>query len=210
MKNPQILRAARRPPQRPQTPPHHRRRGAGTTTAPEATTGATLERMVSSARTTRPDPDILATGLGGAGSLPTEERARNVALATITRASIPVDEDLALKCWKDNGCDTGTGGKLKVGLADGFGGNIARQIFKMEFILQALTYPEIGQIGYTDANLDTQKAISDVQSFAAQDYDVIVSYPDAGEALVPAYKAATGQGAQGGAVVGRQDRCAGF
>ena len=66
----------------------------------------------------------------------------------------------------------------------------------MEWILQALTYPEIGHIAYTDANLDTQKAISDVQSFAAQDYDMIVSYPDAGEALVPAYKAATGQGAK--------------
>jgi len=143
-----------------------------------------------------PDPDILAKGLGGAGSLPEEERARNVALATIARASIPVDEDLALKCWKENGCDTGTGGKLKVGLADGFGGNIARQTFKMEFILQALTYPEIGQIGYTDANLDTQKAISDVRSFAAQGYNVILSFPDAGEALVPAYKAATDQGAQ--------------
>ena len=111
-----------------------------------------------------------------------------------------------MKCWKDNGCDTGTGGKLKVGLADGFGGNIARQIFKMEFILQALTYPDIGHIAYTDANLDTQKAISDVQSFAAQDYDVIVSYPDAGEALVPAYKAATDQGAKVVSVVGRQDR----
>ena len=101
-----------------------------------------------------------------------------------------------MKCWENNGCDTGTGGDLKVGLADGFGGNIARQIFKMEFILQALTYPEIGEIGYTDANLDTQKAISDVRSFAAQGYDVILSYPDAGEALVPAYRAATEQGAQ--------------
>jgi ribose transport system substrate-binding protein len=143
-----------------------------------------------------PDPDILAQGLGGAGSLPEEERARNIALATIARASIPVDEDLALQCWEDNGCDTGTGGELKVGLADGFGGNIARQIFKMEFILQALSYPEVGEIGYTDANLDTQKAISDVRSFAAQGYDVIVSFPDAGEAMVPAYRAATEQGAQ--------------
>jgi ribose transport system substrate-binding protein len=143
-----------------------------------------------------PDPAIIATGLGGAGSLPTEERARNVVLATLARASTEVDHDLALKCWQDNGCDTGTGGELKVGLADGFGGNIARQIFKMEFILQALTYPEIGEIGYTDANLDSNKAISDVRSFAAQGYDVIVSFPDAGEALVPAYKSATEQGAQ--------------
>jgi ribose transport system substrate-binding protein len=99
-----------------------------------------------------------------------------------------------MKCWNENGCDTGTGGELKVGLADGFGGNIARQIFKMEFILQALTYPEIGEIAYTDANLDTQKAISDVRSFAARDFDIIISYPDAGEALVPAYKAAMEQG----------------
>ena len=120
----------------------------------------------------------------------------NIALATTARASMPVDEDLALKCWEENGCDTGTGGELKVGLADGFGGNIARQIFKMEFILQALTYPEIGEIGYTDANLDTQKAISDVRSFAAQDFDIIISYPDAGEALVPAYRAAIEEGAK--------------
>ena len=120
----------------------------------------------------------------------------NIVLATLARASTTVDEDLAMKCWNENGCQTGTGGPLKVGLADGFGGNIARQIFKMEFILQALTYPEIGEIGYTDANLDTQKAISDVRSFAAQGYDVIVSFPDGGEALVPAYKSATEQGAQ--------------
>jgi ribose transport system substrate-binding protein len=169
---------------------------AGGTTAPATGgEGATLTDGEFGENYT-PDPEILAKGLGGAGSLPTEERARNVALATITRASIEVDEDLALKCWQENGCDTGTGGKLKVGLADGFGGNVARQIFKMEFILQALTYPEIGHIGYTDANLDTQKAISDVRSFAAQDYDVILSFPDAGEAMVPAYKAATDQGAQ--------------
>ncbi len=168
---------------------------AAPTTAGGGEAGATLKDGDFGEKYT-PDPAILAKGLGGAGSLPTEERARNIALATITRAGTTVDEDLALKCWKDNGCDTGTGGKLKVGLADGFGGNIARQIFKMEFILQALTYPEIGHIAYTDANLDTQKAISDVQSFAAQNYDVIISYPDAGEALVPAYKAATGQGAK--------------
>src|SRR4029079_11081223 len=114
----------------------------------------------------------------------------------IARAGMESDQDLALKCWQDNKCETGTGGETTACLADGFGGNVARQLFKMEFILQALTYPEIGEIGYTDANLDTQKAISDVRSFAAQGYDVILSYPDAGEALVPAYRAATEQGAQ--------------
>ena len=134
--------------------------------------------------------------MAGPNGLPGEERARNIALATAARAEMPVDEDLAMKCWEENGCETGTGGELKVGLADGFGGNIARQIFKMEFILQALTYPEIGEIGYTDANLDTQKAISDVRSFAARDFDIIISYPDAGEALVPAYRAAMDEGSK--------------
>ena len=143
-----------------------------------------------------PDPQLLVTGMGGPAGLPEEERARNIVLATVARAGMPVDEDLAMKCWNENGCDTGTGGKLKVGLADGFGGNIARQTFKMEFILQALTYPEIGEIAYTDANLDTQKAISDVRSFAARDFDIIISYPDAGEAMVPAYKAAMEQGSK--------------
>ena len=143
-----------------------------------------------------PDPELVITGLAGPHGLPSEERARNIVLATIDRAGIPVDEDLAFECWQNDGCDTGTGGELKVALADGFGGNIARQIFKMEFILQALTYPEIGEIAYTDANLDTQKAISDVRSFAARDFDVIISFPDAGDALVPAYRAATEQGAK--------------
>jgi len=142
-----------------------------------------------------PEPALIDTAIAGPSGLPSEERARNVVLATIARAELPVDFDLAFECWQNNGCDTGTGGELKVGLADGFGGNIARQTFKMEFILQALTYPEIGEIAYTDANLDTQKAISDVRSFAARDFDIIVSYPDAGEALVPAYRAAMEQGA---------------
>ena len=187
------LRATELPPARRlprhEAPPAPERRPAATSYGGTLADGEFGESYI-------PDPDILAQGLGGAGSLPEEERARNIALATIARASIPVDEDLALQCWEENGCDTGTGGELKVGLADGFGGNIARQIFKMEFILQALTYPEIGEIGYTDANLDTQKAISDVRSFAAQGYDVILSFPDAGEAMVPAYRAATEQGAQ--------------
>ena len=146
--------------------------------------------------TYNPSQATIDTGMAGTNGLPSEERARNIALATAARAELPYDEELAMKCWNENGCDTGTGGELKVGLADGFGGNIARQIFKMEFILQALSYPEIGEIAYTDANLDTQKAISDVRSMAARDFDIIISYPDAGEALVPAYRAAMDQGAK--------------
>jgi ribose transport system substrate-binding protein len=143
-----------------------------------------------------PDAALLEQALGGAASLPEGEMEKNIVLAGVARASLPVDEDLALQCWQNDGCDTGTDGELVVGLADGFGGNVARQLFKMEFILQALTYPEIGEIVYTDANLDTQKAISDVRAMAARGVDIIVSYPDAGEALLPAYRAASQQGSQ--------------
>jgi ribose transport system substrate-binding protein len=165
------------------------------TAASDATDwGATLTDGEFGENYSNPDPAMIDTGMAGPTGLPSEERARNIALATVIRAATPVDQDLALECWQNNGCETGTGGPLKVGLADGFGGNIARQIFKMEFILQALTYPEIGEIAYTDANLDTQKAISDVRSFAARGFDIIISYPDAGDALVPAYRAAMEQG----------------
>jgi ribose transport system substrate-binding protein len=130
----------------------------------------------------------------GKDGLPTDPMARNIVLAALTRSATKVDEAKALECWKKNSCETGTGGKLTVGLADGFGGNVARQMFKMEFIMQALTYKDIGKIVYTDANLDAQKAISDMRSMIAQGVNVIVSYPDAGKALLPVYRQATQRG----------------
>ena len=135
-----------------QTPTTTAAGGATSSGAAASDLGATLKDGQYNENYT-PSQEILTKGLAGAGSLPAEERARNVALATLDRAEKPVDEDLALKCWKENGCKTGTNGKLKVGLADGFGGNIARQIFKMEFILQALTYPEIGEIAFCVSRL---------------------------------------------------------
>ena len=116
---------------------------------------------------------------GTPAALPKNIIQKSIALAALVRASKKVNEDLAYKCWKQNICSTGTGGKITVGEADGFGGNPARQLFKMQFILQALTYPQIGKIIYTDANLNTQKAISDVRSMIAQGVNAIVSYPDA-------------------------------
>ena len=61
------------------------------------------------------------------------------------RAEKKVNQNLALRCWKSNGCKTGTNGKLTVAYVEGFGENVYRNISKMEFI-QALTYPEIGEI----------------------------------------------------------------
>jgi ABC-type sugar transport system substrate-binding protein len=137
------------------------------------------------------DPDVLTKSIGTAEGVP------QIALAAIYRAGLPVDQermDLAVKCWQEKICDTGTGGPLTVALADGFGENFWRQMTHMEFILQALTYPEIGKIIYVTALGDTQRSISDFRSLVAQDVDIIVGFPDAGEALLPAVREATERG----------------
>jgi ABC-type sugar transport system substrate-binding protein len=141
------------------------------------------------------DPALLAKALGSESA----EGVPEPVLAAIVRAGIPVDDAMlekALECWSEKTCDTGTGGELTVALADGFGENVWREVTHMEFVLQALTYPEIGEIIYTSAQGDTQKAISDFRSLIAQGVDVIVTFPDAGEALLPTAKEATAQGIQ--------------
>ena len=137
------------------------------------------------------DPAVLKKAVGTTEGIP------QIALAAFYRAGLPVDQkmqDLAVKCWKELVCDTGTGGKVTVALVDGFGENFWRQMTHMEFVLQALTYPEIGKIIYTTAHSDTQKSISDLRSLIAQHVDIIVGFPDAGEALLPTVREATKQG----------------
>jgi ribose transport system substrate-binding protein len=128
--------------------------------------------------------------------LPKDQTSRDIALAALGRADRKVNLDLALKCWKNNGCDTGTGGKLKVAYIEQFGENTYREMSKMEFILQALTYPSIGKISYSSAHVDFTKAIADWKAAIAQHYDVIVTYPDFGDAMIPVMKEATDAGIQ--------------
>lgn len=134
------------------------------------------------------DPEVLLKTMG------TTEGVPDVALAAFYRAGQPISDEmaeLALQCWRDKECDTGTGGDVTVALADGFGENVWRELTHMEMILQALTYPEIGRIVYTTAMFDTQQAIADIRGLIAQDVDIIVGFPDAGEALLPVIREAT-------------------
>jgi ribose transport system substrate-binding protein len=126
--------------------------------------------------------------------LPTNPTARNIALAGLGRADKKVDLNLALRCWKSNGCKTGTGGDLTVAYVEGFGENVYRNISKMEFILQALTYPEVGEIIYTSAKSNPQQALTDFRAAIAKGVDVIVTYPDFGDAMLPVFKEATRKG----------------
>ena len=136
----------------------------------------------------------LAHTLFKATLLPKETMSRNIALAGLGRADRKVNEALALKCWKNNGCTTGTKGKLTVAYIEQFGENVYRQMSKMEFILQALTYPEVGKIIYSSAHSDFTKAFADWKAALAQGVDLIVTYPDFGDAMIPVMKQATDAG----------------
>jgi ABC-type sugar transport system substrate-binding protein len=65
---------------------------------------------------------------------------------------------------------------------------------KMEFILQALTYPKIGKIIYMSAHSDLNQAIADFKSVIAQHVSAIVTYPDFGDAMIPVFQQATKAG----------------
>jgi ribose transport system substrate-binding protein len=123
--------------------------------------------------------------------LPGNKMARNIALAGLGRADKKVNLNLALRCWKSNGCSTGTRGKLTVAYVEGFGENVYRQMSKMEFILQALTYKSIGRIIYTSAHSNPQQALTDFRAAISQGVDVIVTYPDFGDAMLPVFREAT-------------------
>ena len=140
---------------------------------------------------------MIEKALFDATLLPSDPVAQQVALAAFARADDPVDQDLALECWQNNGCDTGTGGELTVAYVEPFGENVYREMSKMEFILQALTYPEIGEIIYTSSNVFSATPgdpLADFRSAIAQGADVIVNFPDIGEAYLPVFQEATEAG----------------
>ncbi|WP_426245400.1 substrate-binding domain-containing protein [Nocardioides sp. LHG3406-4] len=83
---------------------------------------------------------------------------------------------------------------MTVALADGFGGNSWRKITRAVFEAEAAKCPNIEKVLYTDAQGDTQKAIADINSLVAQGVDIIVTFVDGGEALLPTIKKATAAG----------------
>lgn len=129
-------------------------------------------------------------------SLGTTENINPVVAESFKRAAAgltPEQRELAMKCWKDSVCETGQG-DVVVALADGFGENVWRQVTKMEFIVEALSYPNISKIIYTSGRNDPTKSISDLRSLIAQGVNVIVVFADASTALLPTIKEATEAG----------------
>jgi ribose transport system substrate-binding protein len=137
------------------------------------------------------DPALVEKALGPVD--PSDEESWNIILASIARAEQDLDQatiDKAMECWNSQECDTGTGGEIVMGYADGGGDtvNVWRAVSHMEAILQALTYEEIGTIVSTEANFggptfDPTIAENDIRFLINRGVDFIVGYPDIGVGL---------------------------
>lgn len=134
------------------------------------------------------DPALVEKALGPVE--PSAAESWNIVLASIARASQDLDDATiatAMDCWNNSECDTGSGGELVMGYADGGGKtvNVWRGVSRMEAILQALSYPEIGKIVTTEANfgLEGGDPVSDIQFLIQYPVSFIVGYPDIGAGL---------------------------
>jgi len=189
--------------------------GAGDTTTTEAPDEPTTTDAPSEPTTTEDVGDTTTTGGGEDNPLaefgedptaadmalvekalgpvePSDEDSWNIILAAVARADQDVDQatiDKAIECWREQQCDTGSGGELVMGYADGGGNdvNVWRSVSHMEAVLQALTYPEIGTIISTAANFDADPAVheNDLRFLIQSNVDFIVGYPDVGALLAP-------------------------
>jgi ABC-type sugar transport system substrate-binding protein len=92
-----------------------------------------------------------------------------------------------------NVCETG-GGKLVVGIADSFGDIPWRQQARLEMTAQAIAYPQVGKIIYTNGGGDQQKSLANFRSLMAQKVDVITGYYDFAASMLNLVRQATRQG----------------
>ncbi|HEX6208354.1 MAG TPA: substrate-binding domain-containing protein [Actinomycetota bacterium] len=125
------------------------------------------------------DPALVEKALGPVEDVP------DIVLASIARADQDLDDATiatAMDCWNNVECETGSGGELTMGVADGGRGNVWRQVTHMEAILQALTYPEIGTIVSRDAQWAEDPAVAeaDIRFLVQRGVDFIIGYPDQG------------------------------
>jgi ribose transport system substrate-binding protein len=170
--------------------------GATTTTGGTGTTEPTDDNPLAEfGESLDADPALVTKALGPVD--PSDEASWNIVLASIARAEQNLDQATiakAMECWRQQECDTGTGGEIVMGYADGGGNdvNVWRAVSKMEAVLQALTYEEIGAIVATAANFDPDPAVhaNDIRFLINRGVDFIVGYPDMGVAIADAIREA--------------------
>jgi ribose transport system substrate-binding protein len=81
-----------------------------------------------------------------------------------------------------------------VALTDGYGGDTWRKTTLAEFRDEAAKCPNIKKVIYANANGDQQKSNSDINSLVAQGVNVMVSFTDFGDAMLPALRSAAKAG----------------
>jgi ABC-type sugar transport system substrate-binding protein len=169
------------------------------TTAGETTTTESAGALSEFGESTDADMALVEKALGPVD--PSDEASWNIILASVARANQDLDQatiDKAMECWSTQECDTGSGGELVMGYADGGGDtvNVWRGVSHMEAILQALTYPEIGAIVSTAANFNADPAVhaNDIRFLIQRGVDFIVGYPDMGVAIADAILEANAAG----------------
>ena len=116
----------------------------------------------------------------------------DIVLAAIARANQDLDQatiDKAMECYTNAvECDTGTGGDVVMGYADGGGLNVWRHVTRMEAILQALPIPTSGEMMFRDAqwNTDPTVAANDIRFLIQAGVTFIIGYPDQGTNIADA------------------------
>ena len=153
-----------------------------TTTAggggPTTTAGGDGDPLAMYGESTAADPALVLQALGPVDDVP------DIVLAAIARVDQDLDQatiDKAMECFNNQECDTGTGGEIIMGYADGGGHvNVWRAVTHMEAILQALTYPEIGTIVSTASFWQFDAAVhqADFDFLIQRGVDFITGYPD--------------------------------
>ena len=144
------------------------------------------------------DPALVEEALGPVE--PSDQASWDIVLASIARANQDLEQatvDKAMECWANQECDTGSGGELVMGYADGGGNqvNVWRSVSHMEAILQALTYPEIGRIVSTAADFaGAETEMANIRFLIQAGVDFIVGYPDGGAGVAPAVSEADAAG----------------
>lgn len=121
---------------------------------------------------------------------PLMKEAMTVASKPLTKAQLKK----AITCWKATSCKLGKG-KLTLAMDTGDAINDWRAFAKMNVILQALQYPQIGKFVFTNGQGNLSTFESNIRETVAQGAKMIVGYNDFGPSAYPAFEAAIKAGA---------------
>lgn len=119
-----------------------------------------------------------------------------IAQEALRVAAVPPDAELekqVFACMKTSACDTGRG-DLVIGIAEPNAAVPYRKMLRAVFTLQALRYPNVRKIIYTDAAGDLSTFLSNFRSLVTQKADIITGNFDFASSMLPVVKQAAAQG----------------